>query len=188
MMWKYTCSDFLCVEILVKFLICYKTKVQGVSSNWKSKDQIDIHIKIQGWYCKSTQNLYVLYSLRGFVAGWKRVGGEGRGEHINKKREKKEKGREGGVGACWGNPFKPSIFNPHKGACFGGVGEAWCRLLLYDFVLWLFNDFALVSYFFLLVSYTQWVLNPKSHLPPILVGGGSAIWSRAYWSFFMFTF
>ena len=48
MMWKYTCSDFVCVEILVKFLICYKTKVQGVSSNRKSKDQIDIHIKFKG--------------------------------------------------------------------------------------------------------------------------------------------
>lgn len=108
MMWKYTCSDFL-VEILVKFLICYKTKVQGVSSNRKSKDQIDFHVKIQGWYCKSAQNLYVLYSLRGFMAGWKRVGGEGRGKHINKKRGKKKKKRRG-EGGLLGKSFQALHF------------------------------------------------------------------------------
>ena len=35
------------------------------------------------------------------------MGGEGRGEHINKKREKKEKGREGGGGVVWGNLSSP---------------------------------------------------------------------------------
>ena len=136
-MWKYTCSDFLCVEILVKFLICYKTKVQGVSSNWKSKDQIDIHIKIQGWYCKSTQNLYVLYSLRGFVAGWKRVGGEGRGEHINKKREKKEKGRGGVAGGILSSPPFSIHIKVH-------ALEEWERLGVGYYFMILFSGYLMI--------------------------------------------
>lgn len=90
------------------------------------------------------------------------MGGEGRGEESTSIRrgEKKEK-EKGGGGVAGGNPFKPSIFNPQKGACFGGGGEAWCQPLLYDFVLWLFNDFSLVSYFFLIGKLHPMGFEPK---------------------------
>ena len=31
------------------------------------------------------------------------------------------------------------------------------------------------------ITHTQWVLNPRSHAPPIFVGTGNSIWARVHW-------